>query len=93
MKCWFSGSSAAASFAANFSSASLTSSDDLPPGRKCTFFHHVTLRGSRNGGVEKLSSAFTRSASCSSAFVEFAESITSSPTPSPTIFFAVSPTR
>ena len=78
---------------ANFSSADLTSSDDFPPGRKWTFFHHVTFRGSRNGGVEKLSSALTRSASCRSAFVEFAESMVSSPTPSPTIFFAVSPTR
>ena len=94
-RCWLSGSPAAATFFANAASAVLTSSETafLPPGRKCTFFHHVTLRGSRNGGVEKESSALRMSESCKSAFVEFRESTTSSPTPSPTTLRAAEDTR
>ena len=86
MSIWLSEGGVAATFFANFSIASLTSADGAPPpwcGRNMTFFHHVTLRGSRNGGVEKLMSTSAMSLSCSSAFVEVAESTTSSPVPSP----------
>ena len=94
-KCWFGGivGASAATFFANFSSASLTAADDLPPGRKWTLRHHVTFFGSRNGGVENDSSARRRSASWRSSLVAVIESISSSPTPSPTVLRAASSTR